>query len=210
MILPPLHHRREIDRYLSSFFSDYKLSTFQRAVSLMCQFYGLRRPRIEWYEYLDWGKTAGKTYENGIIHLVHPENWKKGRKYKSERQWINVVYHEMGHYIYWVDAERKADAFAHHMVRGLRLRQWKTPCLLSLPLSDSSRRVHDRTRMLVAERRRRLWQPETKKRQRVRIAGGSIGIKRVSRADQTSAKRLPGRYSFAVSKGIAKSKRSRT
>src|SRR5581483_7272649 len=56
---------------------------------------------------------------NGEIHLVHPENWKRGRKYNSERQWVNMIYHEMGHYILWTDAERKADVFAMSMVRGL-------------------------------------------------------------------------------------------
>jgi hypothetical protein len=74
---------------------------------------------VEWFEYLDWGKTAGRTYEDGRIHLVHPENWKKGRKYRSERQWINTVYHEIGHYVLWADAERKADRFAYRFVRGV-------------------------------------------------------------------------------------------
>jgi hypothetical protein len=74
---------------------------------------------VEWFEYLDWGRTAGRTYENGKIHLVHPENWKKGRKYNSERQWVNIVYHEMGHYIFWSDAERKADTFALRMEHNL-------------------------------------------------------------------------------------------
>jgi hypothetical protein len=30
-----------------------------------------------------------------------------------------MVYHEMGHYVFWSDAERKADAFAARMERGL-------------------------------------------------------------------------------------------
>jgi len=123
MILPPVRQRRTIDKYLSSFFHGYRTLEFRRALSLLCEFYRLKHPRIEWYEYLDWGKTAGKTYENGTIHLVHPENWKRGRKYNSERQWVNMVYHEMGHYIYWVDAERKADTFACRMVRGLNQRR---------------------------------------------------------------------------------------
>jgi predicted SprT family Zn-dependent metalloprotease len=76
-------------------------------------------PKVEWFEYMDWGKTAGKTYENGQIYLVHPENWKKGRKYNSERRWINTVYHELGHYIFWTDAETKANNFALRMVRGV-------------------------------------------------------------------------------------------
>src|SRR5205823_4781054 len=76
-------------------------------------------PRVAWFEYLDWGRTAGRTYENGAVHLVHPENWKNGRKYNSERQWVHTVYHEMGHYVLWADAERKADNFAYRFVRGL-------------------------------------------------------------------------------------------
>jgi hypothetical protein len=120
MIVPPIANRRDIDRKLVSFFHHHRASAFQRAISAFCRYYDVRRPQIEWYEYIDWGKTAGKTFEDGRIHLVHPENWKRGRVYRSERMWIQMVYHEMGHYLFWTDAERKADAFALRMVRGLR------------------------------------------------------------------------------------------
>ena len=120
MILPSLTYRRTIDRNLESFFREHGRSTFNRAVSQFCRFYDVRLPRIEWYEYIDWGKTAGKTYEDGQIHLVHPENWNRGRVYNTERMWIQMVYHEMGHYLFWTDAERKADAFSRRMVHGLR------------------------------------------------------------------------------------------
>ncbi|MBI4487884.1 MAG: hypothetical protein HY694_02255 [Deltaproteobacteria bacterium] len=119
MILPPLKERRLADRCLTSFFRDYKPSDFKKAISSLCRFYNLKMPKVEWFEYIDWGKTAGKTYENGQIYLVHPENWKRGRKYKSERKWIHAVYHELGHYIFWADAESKADKFAFRIVRGL-------------------------------------------------------------------------------------------
>jgi len=119
MILPPLRERRVIHRHLSTFFRGHTTADFNRAVSAMCRFYGLRRPRVEWFEYIDWGRAAGKTYEDGKIHLVHPENWKNGRKYNSEHQWVNAVYHEMGHYVFWTDAERKADTFAFRMAKGV-------------------------------------------------------------------------------------------
>ncbi|HEV3110098.1 MAG TPA: hypothetical protein VGY99_06365 [Candidatus Binataceae bacterium] len=120
MIVPPLASRRIIDRGLSAYFRTHKAADFRRAVGEFCRFYAVKRPRIEWYEYIDWGKTAGKTYENGRIHLIHPENWKRGRKYKTERMWIQTFYHEMGHFLFWTDAERKADKFTRQMVRGLR------------------------------------------------------------------------------------------
>lgn len=119
MVLPPLRERRAIDRSLLTFFREEKMVEFNRAIGAICRFYKLKRPKVEWYEYLDWGRSVGRTYENGKVHLVHPENWKQGRKYNSERQWIKAVYHEMGHYVFWSDAERKADTFAARMVRNV-------------------------------------------------------------------------------------------
>lgn len=119
MMLPTQRDRRSVDRSLRAFFATYRPIDFRRAIATICRFYNLKPPTVEWYEYLDWGKGAGRTYENGKIHLVHPENWKKGRKYNSMRQWIHTVHHEMGHYLFWADAERKADLFAAGMMQGL-------------------------------------------------------------------------------------------
>src|SRR5512137_956011 len=120
IIVPPATYRREIDKHLVAFFRSHRSASFNRAVSSMCRYYNVKRPRVEWFEYLDWGKTAGKTFEDGRIHLVHPENWKRGRIYNSERMWVQMIYHEMGHYLFWTDAERKADVFMRRMVAGLR------------------------------------------------------------------------------------------
>ena len=119
MMFPGLRERRLVDRQLTAFFREQREIDFRRAMALLSRFYELPRPRVAWFEYLDWGKTAGRTYENGTIHLVHPENWKRGRKYNSERQWVHTVYHEFGHYVLWSDAERKADGFAYRFVRGI-------------------------------------------------------------------------------------------
>jgi hypothetical protein len=136
MMLPTQRDRRSVDRSLRLFFALYGAADFRRAITTICRFYDLRPPTVGWYEYLDWGKGAGRTYENGRIHLVHPENWKKGRKYNTMKQWIHTVHHEMGHYLFWADAERKADLFADRMMHGLsheyglRLRAAKPPVTL--------------------------------------------------------------------------------
>lgn len=117
--LPNITERRSVDRLLTRFFREHHSWDFRRAVSAISRFFHLPAPKVDWYEYIDWGKTAGRCFENGRILLVHPENWKKGRKYNSERQWVNTVYHEMGHYVLWADAERKADAFAYRWVHGV-------------------------------------------------------------------------------------------
>jgi hypothetical protein len=119
MMLPTVRERRAVDRMLRSFFATYRQSDFRRAMAMICRFYNLKPPPVEWFEYLDWGKGAGRTYEDGRIHLVHPENWKRGRKYNTMKQWIHTVHHEIGHYVFWTDAERKADLFASGMMHGL-------------------------------------------------------------------------------------------
>ena len=122
MLVPPISNRREIDRGLSEFFRTHSIASFRRAIAALCRYYGVKRPRVEWFEYIDWGKTAGRTYEDGRIHLVHPMRWKRGRVYYTERLWVQMIYHEMGHFLLWTDAERKADMFARRMITGLRPR----------------------------------------------------------------------------------------
>lgn len=150
MLFPGVRTRRSIDLLLSRFFHGHRTADFTRAIGSLSRFYKLPRPPVRWYEYIDWGKTVGRTYENGEIHLVHPENWKRGRKYNSERQWVHAVYHEMAHYVLWSDAERKADGFAHHFVRGVPrpLRNGSRP---HVALASRARRKHGRR---VASRRR--------------------------------------------------------
>jgi len=65
MLVPPIAQRREIDRQLASYFQGHRPSMFRRAISDFCRFYAVRRPRIEWYEYIDRGRTAGRTFEDG-------------------------------------------------------------------------------------------------------------------------------------------------
>ena len=150
MIYPGIRERRTIDRHLTTFFRAYRPGAFVRAIRAISRFYHLRTPRVEWFEYLDWGKSGGRTLENGKIFLVHPENWKRGRKYNSERQWVHTVYHEMAHYVLWADAERKADGFAHHFVRGVP-RPSRTGTRPGAATASRPRRKHARR----ATRRRR-------------------------------------------------------
>jgi hypothetical protein len=144
MILPGVRERKTIDRQLSDFFCEHREPEFRRAVRQLSRFYHLRMPKVAWFEYLDWGRSAGRCYEDGSIHLVHPENWKKGRKYNSERKWIQAVYHEMGHYVLWADAERKADIFASRFVRGVSSNGQRRTAMAGSGLKQS--RPHRRPR----------------------------------------------------------------
>src|SRR5262245_30611167 len=154
MILPGIRQRRQVDRLLTGFFRDYRSGLFRRAMAGLSRFYELPTPRVAWFEYLDWGKTGGRTYDDGRIHLVHPENWKRGRKYNSERQWVHTVYHEMGHYVLWADAERKADGFAHRFVRGVS----------DQARNGAGRRQHRHPGLSLARRKRTRRAARTRRR----------------------------------------------
>ncbi len=169
MIVPPVAHRREIDRNLGEFFRNHRAARFNRAISLMCRYFNVRRPRIEWFEYIDWGKTAGRTYEDGRIHLVHPENWKRGRVYFRERMWIQMIYHEMGHFLFWSHPERKAEMFTRRMVTGLR-----TP----------SRRLATRSRIRSASSNSRRAAVRVRKRR-----GRIVGARKNGRATRRIARK---------------------
>ena len=160
MIVPPVAHRREIDRNLAEFFHSHRPAHFKHAISSMCRYFNVRRPRVEWFEYIDWGKTAGRTYEDGRIHLVHPENWKRGRIYFSERKWIQMIYHEMGHFLLWSDPERKADIFSRRMITGLRSPRRRT---------SSNRAARSRVRAGSSSTRRAATRVR-KRRPRISIA----------------------------------------
>src|SRR5216684_4631856 len=148
MLVPPVAQRREMDRKLVRFFQQHRPAIFRQAIAEFCRFYAVKPPRIGWFEYIDWGKAAGKTFADGRIHLVHPENWRRGRIYKSERMWVQMVYHELAHYLFWTDAERKAEAFTHRMVRGLKRtriagRPRRTGAARAAALGRSARRTRD-------------------------------------------------------------------
>jgi hypothetical protein len=159
MLVPPVIRRREMDRRLVEFFHQQRPGVFRQAISDFCRYYAIKPPRIQWCEYIDWGKAAGKTFEDGRIHLVHPENWQRGRIYNSERMWVQTVYHELGHYLFWTDAERKAEVFTQLMVRGLR----RTP---KPRVVVSRRRAAPAQRPAIARRRRRAVQAVARSRPR--------------------------------------------
>jgi hypothetical protein len=171
MIVPPVAHRREIDRNLAEFFRGHRTARFNRAISTMCRYFNVRRPRVEWFEYIDWGKTAGRTYEDGRIHLVHPENWKRGRVYFSERKWIQMIYHEMGHFLLWSDPERKADLFSRRMITGLRgpvrRRAMRTRAGISGARRAAVRARKRRSRLAIARKSRRSVRGAGRKSRRV-------------------------------------------
>ena len=123
ILRPPKYLCDSIVEGLRVFFDTEHEPEFKRAIGKVCRFYKLPHPRVVWFERLANPKRGGECFENGTVHLVHPDNWKRNRKYNGRQQWVALVLHEMGHYALWaksgrVTAETKADRFCNAILRG--------------------------------------------------------------------------------------------
>lgn len=114
---PPKATQREIVYRLRMFFKTEEVEFFNAALNLFFSYYEEPIPKVEWYLRMDDSAIAGLTYDNGKIDLIAPEAWKKRKKYKTQRRWIEVCFHELYHYLFWVDDERKAEEFAEGFVK---------------------------------------------------------------------------------------------
>jgi hypothetical protein len=123
MLFPGVKVRREVKRRLEAFFDAYQNADFDVAIQMWCAFYKLPAPKILWFEYLGHGKLLGETMEDGEVRLIHPENWKQMKAkptFKPTRaQWVNTTLHELAHYMYFCDDERKANLYAAKFVKGI-------------------------------------------------------------------------------------------
>ena len=76
MMIPGLRERRAVDAHLTDFFRTHRQFPFRRAMAAMSRFYELPTPRVEWFQWLDWGKSVGRTYvdagANEIILNLRP------------------------------------------------------------------------------------------------------------------------------------------
>lgn len=133
LLTPPIKDCRYIHKKLRKFFDDnhdlelgepLDLTEFNRALKRLCDFFKLPKPKIEWYNgyirvYKDRNRVVlGECGENGILRLINPAFFRLGRE-----KWIEVFYHEFGHYVLWADAERKAKLFAERMMEKWKKRR---------------------------------------------------------------------------------------
>lgn len=115
-LIPPDKVCREIKSRLYQYFRTEEVEFFNAALNLYCHFYEVPVPTVTWFQRLDDVRAAGFTYSNGKIELIAAEFWKRNRKHKGMVRWVEVVYHELYHYLFWVSDELKADEYAKAMM----------------------------------------------------------------------------------------------
>lgn len=112
MLLPPKKLRADIIDGLRDFFTEHDATDFRTALAVWADYNHVKPPPVRWRRNLirQW-KAEGLCWPGGTIDLIHPRNWKA-----SESAWLDAVAHELGHYLLWADAERKADLYARRLL----------------------------------------------------------------------------------------------
>ena len=122
LLTPPIKDCRYIHRKLKQFYRESlendrnttpNLTEFNRALRRFCYFFNLGIPKITWYKELnhDSQECWGLCDEDGSLSLITPSNFDGG-----EYCWLRTAYHELGHYVLWSKAEKKATTFAERMM----------------------------------------------------------------------------------------------
>lgn len=111
-LYPPNKVRKEIIYRLRMYFRTDEEEFFRAAMNLFFEFYEVEQPKVDWYERLDDIRVAGLTYSTGRIELIAPSAWKSNKKHRTQQRWLEVVFHELYHFLFWVSDEAKAEEYA--------------------------------------------------------------------------------------------------
>lgn len=84
----------------------------KRALMRLCKFFAIPIPKLEFYKTFGGVnlKVLGQCTPEGTLELLTP------LRYPNFRRWSAVFFHEFGHYIYWANAEKKANEFEKRMM----------------------------------------------------------------------------------------------
>jgi len=85
-----------------------EMKEFRRALSRLCRFFGVSLPKVAFYEKLP--NALGRCTHDGQLQLLTPFH-----HYGDFRVYAKTFFHEFGHYIYYANAEKKANEFEKRM-----------------------------------------------------------------------------------------------
>ncbi len=95
---------------------NYKL--FREGVKIFCEWYELDYPSINFKRKVDNTKSLGECTEKGTLNLMYPNVFHKRNVNKnSNYSYVALVFHELGHYYLWSNAEIKALEFELKMIK---------------------------------------------------------------------------------------------
>lgn len=109
-----------IRNLLQESFKTNSIHECKLAARELAYYYRIPAPTIYWWEHVHFdvqdksavGDAWGKTTSTGVIELTSPESWRKEAPGRGWKGWARIFFHEWYHYLYWVNDENKANAFA--------------------------------------------------------------------------------------------------
>ena len=113
-----------IDELFAFFNNEIKQKQLRESLRQLTEYYELPPPKLKFlYRSINNGDTLGVTFDEGVIHLIHPEYWKNSPRYGnlSAKTWVRTVLHEMGHYIFWAECEKKANLYEKRMIEDIEI-----------------------------------------------------------------------------------------
>lgn len=123
MLLPPKALRREVVRALADAFDEPRLEDIRTALVHVADYYRVRKPRVRWLSDSERRTKQADTHRfRYVISVMRPDQWRRQRKKgqpTDERGWRRAACHEIYHWVWWVNDERKADAYADAFMHGV-------------------------------------------------------------------------------------------
>ncbi len=107
--------REKIVHLLIMTYDTEEFEHLHAAARILTDFYKLKPVRITRRFKFKPRTTAGLCWEDGRIELLAPSVWKKENR--PREKWVATALHELGHYVFWVDGEKKADEFARRIMK---------------------------------------------------------------------------------------------
>lgn len=111
---PPSARREKVVHLLTMAYDTEDFEHVHEAARIVTDYYKLKPVKIGRRRKFKPRTLAGLCWEDGRIELLCPSVWK--REHRPRAKWIATALHEFGHYVFWVDGEKKADDFARRMM----------------------------------------------------------------------------------------------
>jgi hypothetical protein len=124
MMFPPAKLRARILRGLSDFYDTEKRVYLRTALAEWAAFYKVKVPCVVLRRLPRIGEEwqLGLTREDNTVTLWPPAAWKAEpsteRVKLTKALYLRTVLHELGHVLFFVDCERRADLYAARFVKA--------------------------------------------------------------------------------------------
>jgi hypothetical protein len=128
LLLPPKYLCRKMYKLFNKFYkleknNEYGISAlnqqfFNQGIEIFCKYYEIDIPIIKFKKKIDEQNALGECTEKGKINLLCPNIfYERKKKEDLSCDYVGLIYHELGHYYLWSDAEIKALEFELKMLK---------------------------------------------------------------------------------------------